>query len=256
MNQNQNPVVKLNFNDSYLAKFKEDNSIQDLLPYRVLDRMRIVHGTSKNELTDMGLGTVVSLPTKQVIAKKDEFFVGIPVFFFVEFIKRPDIKDTSGIQKFEKTFDPHNDIAKKALNPSTWNVKYGKDNEYTMNFIESLNFAIIIPRINNMLTVVPFMRAERSVGNTLISLLTLRKENNIHIPYWAQRVRFTSKKREKGPNIWFGLDVAIDTDQPCIEEKEIETYQKTHQGLKEEFAAKRISVVEDVEDISEAETNF
>jgi hypothetical protein len=108
----------------YLSKYIEhDDSLDSLKEHRIVPRVKIIQAMSDTQLKkDFGEGTVVVRPGDAMICKFEEepsSFDFVPIFFFAEWAKWADLRDTTGPMILERTHDPAHSVAVKAKNFDT-----------------------------------------------------------------------------------------------------------------------------------------
>lgn len=245
----------------YLQKYLEtDTSLDSMQQYRVVPRLKVVQGTSSEELqANAGIGAIVLTPGNTVVAalsddKKDRHsipFNFVPILFFTEFLKFRDLKDKEGgAMIMERTFDPGSELAKKAKDSKKRKEEYGepyKDKEtgqmrrFSAANVEALNFPGFIyspehPLKGQIVTLV-FQRGEFTVGTNFISSITMRR-----IPLWSQvYTLFTTFRPKSAEKKWWGID-AKPAEVPTIAGEEVEFFKTTHDELKAQWDKKMLVV--------------
>ncbi len=242
-------LVKTEGVPNYLEAYVEDDTSLDAMKeYRVLQRLKVVQNTSRSDLTDkFNFGDIIMSPGNILVgavnqkAKVTEDPVPfVPVFFFVEFCKWSDLEDTEASTILGRTFDPANEIARRARDPKTRFEKY-EDGKYVARYVEHLNFAGFIYQPHKLAgeaCVQTFSRGEFSRGRNFISGVTMRK-----VPLWAQIWLFTVGFREQSASRkWWGIDYSPPEDRSTIEEGEVEFFKAAHEEMKDLYEKQRLIV--------------
>lgn len=235
---------------NYLAAYvEEDKSLEDMKAYRVLQRLKVIQSTSNTELLDkFEPGDIILSPGQALIAAVDrksrqskEPFLFVPVFFFAEFCKWSDLDDKESATILGRSFDPTNEIAKRARDPKRRFEKYN-DGNYVARYVEHLNFAGFIygeHEFAREACVQTFSRGEFGRGRNFISAITLRKA----IPLWAQIWQFTVGFRDPTEKRkWWGMDFIAPEGENVIGEDEVEFHKAGHEELKDLYEKQRLIV--------------
>lgn len=254
-NDEPNEIVSVGGNappDWLTAYNEKDESLTDMAEYKVLSRLKVVQGLSKQELKEtFGEGAALLVPTNELIVKARESFKFVPVFFFVEFTKRSDLDDTASDFILQRSFDHESELANKARNADTRTEFYGPDEKFEAAYVESLCFAGFVygdHALANRLLVMPFERGEFTHGKTFVSAITLRK-----VPLWSQVWELHPELRDRGTRKWWGLDFRNPDSGNFIKSEEATAYQAFHDELKEDFRQQKLRI--DRSDEGEHETS-
>jgi hypothetical protein len=253
---------------SWLQNYQEvDNSFEGLEQYRVLPRLKIVQGTSNAKLQQsFNAGTVIIIPSMQVLAHSDESFRFVPIFGFTEFRLWSDLKDEQSPAIVERTFDKKSELAQKARDPSLRQEPYGDLDtktgmpRYSRRYVEHICFACMIHDRESPFygtpMVLEFARGEFGRGTQFVSSMMLRRYGGKPVPMFGQVWEATPAFRENGPQKkWWGLDINSPSDvDPYVTEEEFQFFADQHRSLRADFD-KKILVVNtvDAEDVAESE---
>lgn len=245
-------IVKMNAPasiPSYLAEHVEnDTSLVGMKEYRVVPRLKVIQTTAKQELLKLfDAGDVIIQPGAALVVKHEKSedhsapFLFVPVFFFVEFCKWADLKDSSSQTILARSFDLSSDIAKNARSEKTREEKYG-EGKFTARYCEHLNFLCFIYNEDNPLkgelVTLSFARGEFGTGTNFISTITIRKA-----PLWSQIFTAHTSYRDKGPDRkWWGIDVKPAEGTNFVPESEVQFFKDAHVEMKKLYDEKRIIV--------------
>lgn len=229
---------------SFLAKEMEvDTSLDAMKEYRVVPRIKIVQSTADQALLmEFDAGDMILQPGNVLVSKVDKKqqksspFLFVPTFFFPEYCKWSDLKDTESFTIMERSLDPTSELASKAKSSKNREEPYGDG--FVARYVEHLNFIGFIysgdHSLYRELIAMSFSRGEFSTGQNLISAIAMRK-----IPLWSQVWAINSKFKEKGVDRkWWGF--AYGSPQsineefgPFIGSEEVEFFKSSYEELKE-----------------------
>lgn len=244
---------------------ESDTTIADMAEYRVLPRFKVIQSTSASELLKVfDAGDLILSPGNAMVSKVNkkeqvsEPFLFVPVFFFVEFCKWSDLKDTESPVIMVRSFDPSSEVAKFSRDPNKRFEKY-KEDSYVARYAEHLNFAGFIYGEHGLsmeTAVMGFSRGEFTNGRNFISAISIRKA-----PLWSQVWSFQTGFRERGADRkWWGVDFSTDEDTSFITDDEVEFFKEQHAELKDLHAKAKLVVDHSDssarDDDEEAETDF
>ncbi len=242
-------MVKVEGVPNYLEEYiEEDDSLDAMKGYRVLQRLKVIQNTSRSDLTDrFNFGDIILSPGNILVAevnakeKLTKFpFPFVPVFFFAEFCKWSDIDDTEGQTIFDRSFDPASDVARRSRDPKLRFEKYN-DGKYVARYVEHLNFAGFIYQgheLHGEACVQSFSRGEFTRGRNFISAVAMRK-----IPLWSQVWNFTVGFREPSTSKkWWGFDHLPREENNVIEEEEVKFFKGQHEEMKDLYEKQRLVV--------------
>lgn len=244
-----------------------DDSFAGLEQYRILPRLKLVQGTSNAKLQQtFSAGTVIIIPSMQVLAEPNESFQFVPIFGFTEFRLWSDLKDETTPAILERTFDRKSELALKARDPNLRHEPYGDidkktgEPRYVRRYVEHICFACMIydresPFYGTPM-VIEFARGEFGRGTQFVSSMMLRRYGGRPVPMFGQVWEATPAFRENGPQKkWWGLDVNAPSEGgPYVTAEEFEFFRDQHQSLKADFD-KKILVVNtvDAEEVAASE---
>lgn len=166
--------------------------------------IKVVQGMSGEELIEeLGLGTVYIDPTMEVVAKKDESFVAIPIHYGSQFIRwAPRSSDESIL---DISNDPKGDLAKLCRDPKLRRQPLpsltgsGED-----RCLEHLNFVLLMRSASGeeCLAAVSFKSAEYKVGKQLASQIFTKQG----CPIYGQVFNVGISSRKNAQGTWYGLN--------------------------------------------------
>lgn len=258
---------------------QDDKSLAGLEQYVIRPRFKVMQAMSKQK-DQFPEGSVIVRPGDAVVAEKGETFSFVPLFFFTEFCKWADRKDTESPAIVARTFDPTSDIAKRSMNaeqreelyPESENVKDPKKQK-KYRYVQHFCFSGIIigdHPLQGTECVLSFEKGEFSQGRNFISAIKMRRQDinlsaaeieslpehaknlyarqedgtftgRVAVPLWAQRWRLSTKMRTKGENAWWGFDYTPD-EPAVIPEDLMESYRSKHLELAAAYEARRLVV--------------
>jgi hypothetical protein len=223
-------------------KSKSD-SMTLITNYVVPPRLKIMQKMRKAPLDrDFGLGDVVVMPMKQLIAAvgddgSSEAFPVVPVFFFPEYISINPIELSQLPMIRERSFDPRSKVAALAKNPDTRKQPHPDDNRYSIKNSEVLTFIVCISDpaspVYNLPISVSFSRGEYKYGQAFASGVRMR---NVDQCFGCQFEASSGvHKNEKFD--WYGLNINNPTKlqiSPWVDDPQQFAY---YEGLYTKFAA-------------------
>lgn len=237
---------------SWLANYsQEDTSLAGMASMRVLQRVRVLQGMSPKPLRDQfgGEGAVILMPAQQLIAKRDQSFLFIPLLFFKEWIAWADRKDKNTKNAIlERSFDENSALAVKANNADKRKETYSiNGSEFIRTNVEHLNFAGILvnhPQLDNQPIVLGFAKGEWSTGKKYVNQILMRRDAGRTVPLWAQRWEFVvASHKNKNDQEWNALEPRNPTDgQLLISEEMGPTMQALHRQLAEDHKNRAMMV--------------
>lgn len=228
---------------NYVAK---DHSTDLMDEYRILPRLKIIQGLTKPELkAEFGEGAVVIVPGAQLVCPNDGSFDFVPLFFFPEYIKWADRRDSSQNAIVEKTLDKSSELANICRDPERRTEPYGQQNKkgeqpWEYRYVEHLCFVGLIRGTNDPV-VLSFQRGDFGVGRSLISMIKMRRIDGEQAPIWSQVYRLSPNQRNRNGNQWWGLDPS-QADEPWINEEEADMFLALHDGLRKDYDKKTLGV--------------
>jgi hypothetical protein len=256
---------------NFLAQYiEEDDSLDSLQEHRIVPRFKIIQATSDSELTEnFGIGSVIVRPGDSLISKfKEEpkSFEFVPLFFFVEWAKWRDLKDT-GPMILERSHDPSSYLAenskdaktRKELYPNQSEALPEKEKKY-YSYVEHLRFIGLIygdhPLAGTPVTL-SFERGEYMQGKNFISAVTLRRQvvngKPSKIPLWSQVWKLsTIHHTPDATRKWYGFKFEA-ADTPVINQEEAADMKALHLEFKELFEKQRLMVQDEEDDTISAD---
>lgn len=259
-------VVPGTVDGNFLAEHVEqDHSLEGMEPYRIFPRFKIVQSSSEAELKDkFPEKTVMLRPGDSVVlrhdAKDGESFSFVPHFFFVEFTKMSDRRDTDAPMILERSFDPDSRLAVCARDKEKRHEIYEGDEDKPdkkqkkYRYVEHLRFPGMIYG-NSPLAGVPvvlsFEKGEFGQGRNFISAIKLRRmrvdDAMTGVPLWAQVWDLTVGLRQGTEGQWYGFDFTP-SESPMIAPEHVEEMRGYHMDLLQAHNSQRIRVDGDEED--------
>jgi hypothetical protein len=245
------------------AETDQGGSLAGTEKYRVLSRVKVIQGTSKEELQNTyGIGGVILVPDMERVCKgpqaegateAEKSFKFVPMLFFNEFTVQNDLKDTASPFIAERTFNDNSEIAKKARSADTRQERYGEldpntqQPKFQRRFVEHLCFIGVIYDHKHPLAGRPicitFEKGEFGTGTRFITAFRNRRAGGHPVPLWAQVWCFRPKLRQRGTNSWRGLDFFNPpADELYIRQEEGPTFKEWHNRLSEELKEERLRV--------------
>lgn len=252
---------------SLIAKMaKEDTSLEGLKEHRVVPRLKIIQGSSGQELRDQfGAGSVIIRPGDQLVchfAKDSSMddqvtsFQFVPLFFFVEFAKWQDLKSAGqGANVITRTFDDTSEVAKRCRNKDLrFELYEGHGNlpeaeQRYYRYVEHFRFVGCIYGdhiLSDVPVVLSFERGEFGQGKNFISAASLRRVQNegemISVPLWMQVWEFSTIYHDPTPDKkWYGFRFS---PAPLIETDHVAKMKERHEEFKSLFQKQRLTVDE------------
>lgn len=243
-------VVKVEAPSWLPAKSAEpDSSLETMQEYRILPRIKVIQATSHQDLIDdFGIGTAILSPGNAQLADKNEQFLFVPVFFFVEFCLWSDLKDKSTPSILERTYDKTSELARRSKDKKLREQIYEggtAEKPFKRRYVEHLNFAGFVygeHPLEGTGVVAGFSRGEYYTGTGFINSIQMRRIGGIQVPLWAQVWKFGAAYRNPSDDQkWWGLDVK-NPEVPYITDEEGEFYKAQHEELKALHAAQALYV--------------
>lgn len=259
---------------NFLVQHQEDVGMAGMEEYRILARAKIIQGMTKQELKEkFGEGTAIIRPGDVVMCKPtksgeqqtpEHSFLFVPLFFFAEYAKWGDLRDTDGPMIVERSFDPTSRLKELADDPDQRFELYpgeeGREKPKQYRYVHHLRFAGVIygdHPASGAPVVVSFERGEYFNGTNFISAVRMRKRKVqvdgedvlMKVPLWAQVWKFsTSHRPRKEGGGWFGFNFSApdeDESDSVIQNSESEEMAKMHQEFVELHEKNRLRVKDD-----------
>ena len=236
--------------DWLVAYADEDKSLVEASKYRVLNRLKIIQGSSSSELKKKhGEGAVILSPGNVLVAGVGEKFTFVGLMMFTEWCTWSDINDKASPSILDRSFDPTCDIAKKAAVKETRFEEYeGSSNAakpFNMRHVEHINIAGVIYNPEHPLhgqpTTLSYARGEFGTGRTFLSACMMRKVQGKQVPLYCQVWDFSTSLRDLNDNEWYGYDHSP-PESPYIKREEVEVFKAMHEQLADDYAKNRIRV--------------
>jgi len=240
-----------------LLKFVgEDMSLAALKEYVIVPFCKTVQGMSAQELKDEhGEGAVVLQPGGVKIGDRNKTFLFVPIFFYTEFRKWADRKDTAQMI-VESTYDPTSPVAKKARDHELWNEVYEEDvalpedKQKKYRYVEHLCFIgkIYSGDQKDTQCMISFQKGDFRIGRSFASGAQMRKvdtgEGLVQVPLWAQVWEMKVSLRDKNDNKWWGIDPCNPGEgvSPVIDPELYAAHSQAYKDLAEAHATNRLKV--------------
>lgn len=248
-------LVEVNNDYGFLTEYQEaDASMDALSQYRIVPRCKVIQAMSDSSLKDQfGEGSAIVSPGGMLIAEKGDPFHFVPLFFFTEFIKWRDRKDSSGNAIMERTFDQGSELAAYARDPER---RHEKDGKFVHRYCEHLNFVgtVYNGKDEPEPIILGFARGDFGKGKQWASAIQMRRAGGRPVPLWAQVWRFHTVLNQGTEGDWYQL--RFDSpEQPVINQEHVETMRELHEMLKKDFESNRLVADHSESDEEEGETS-
>lgn len=208
---------------SFMQGTYEDTGLQLLSQYAQPPRMKLRQPTARPPLSDAAAeGSVVLMPSMQIVASKEEAFYVVPVFFYPEWcVFNPlSMNDLPTIR--ERTLDPDSEIAARSRNPDTRHAPVpGHEADFNadgkkrkrLEYREHLNFIfeLVGGDLNGVEFVATFAKGEHRTGRMLASSIQMRARSS-NVNAYGLVFEAKCKQRSNDSGVWYGLDFTIPTD--------------------------------------------
>jgi len=254
-------IVKVAGSANWLASVaQEDSSLAGLQAHVIVPRMKLIQQMTDEVLKkQFGEGTCIVRPGDTVLAPPGETFFFVPLFFFVEYCKWADRKDTSNPMIIARSFDPSSDIAKRSQNSELRFEIYAEDlkvkpeKQRRYRYVEHYNFVGVVFGEHDLAgteVTLSFSRGEHGQGKNFITACTMRRQEvetesgstaRVPVPLWAQVWALSPSLRERNDQKWYGLDF-LPGEPAIIPEELVEKHQTRHLELKEAYDQRRLVV--------------
>lgn len=203
--------------------------------------IRVVQKTSREELVaQFGAGTAILEESGVGLARfEGESFTAVPVYAWREFSKLRDPRDTADGFVVDRTFDPVSEIAHKASDWSTRFEAYPGDDSKHYQFIEALNFALVIESGEGVgkVCVASFAKGSRKIGVALSRHVNRFAAEPNRLAIYAHRLEmFVGKRTNKQGQAWFVLDWK-QASEPFTSEDDVARYHELYEQLASSYRA-------------------
>jgi hypothetical protein len=239
-------------------------------------RLKIVQNQRKEKYKKFDPGTALLVPQCIELAKKNEPFYVVPVFFHMEWTCMNPLETSATLDMFrERTTDPNSETARKARDaklrksekcPEMPKSKDGKD--LFLHYVEHFVFIMMLVQnksFSGMPLTISFQRGEWGVGNGLLLKLKARGADIFGCVFEC-RVPEKERHDDKSGGDWYGLDIDNPSSPGCPAPyvRSIDEYkqlEELHDQLAAQFARGELMSdlgQEDVDEVSTAagETKF
>lgn len=215
---------------------QNDASLEGIVERRVVPRVKIIQQMSDTKIKQQhGEGSAVLPQAGLKLANAGESFLFVPIFFFPEWIKWGDRRDSNTPAIQERTFDPNTALARRAQSSEDRYEDYGpppKKNDRPLQFryVEHLNFVGMLYGDNGeqLPIVISFSRGEHYAGRNFCTAITMRRVGKAIAPLWSQVWKMTVNLRERDGNKWYGIDVSNPDEgtSPWVREDEADEFRQ------------------------------
>jgi len=264
-------LTKVSGVEALLKYSQDDKSLSSLNEYVIVPFVKIIQGQTDQTLKDtFGEGSAILRPGDSFISKREEKFHFVPLFFYTQFRKWGDRKDTQMI--YDTSYDPTSVTAKKSRDAKQWSEVYEEDinkspaDQRKFRYVEHLCFVGTIygaHPLSGTQCLISFQKGDFFKGRSFATGISMRKQEiidgenkkKISVPLWAQVWQFTISKRTKNGNSWWGFDTANPDEgvSPMITADEFESFCASYTKLAEAFKANLLVVDGDDSGIEEVE---
>jgi hypothetical protein len=239
----------------------QDNSLASLQAHVIVPRLKIIQQMTAKDLKDKvgGDGTVCIRPGDEVVAALEEPFLFTPRFFYSEYNKWADRKDTESNRILARSFDPASDIAKRAADTNRRKEVYPdqekkpEDKKLYYTYVHHFCWFGVIygeHELSGNEVVLSMERGEYGNGRQFITAISGRKfipdgaDKKIPVPLWGQVWELNSKIRPpKNGNQWYGFEFRAPKDRPAIiKDDEAEHAQAEYLRLSQLHEERRLQV--------------
>ena len=262
----ESAIKKVEGDPTFLSKYiQDDHSLDGMQEYRVLPVLKVVQSMSDREQKEkVGQGSCIIRPGDTILCSGQESFQVVPLYFWVDFAKWSDLKDTDSPNVMARSDSPVSDIAKLSRDPDKRLEVYPGDEAKPSSdrrhyrYVEHLRFVVMVygeHDFSGQVATLTFERGEFFTGKNFISAIQMRKtrvgDDMVPVPLWAQVWQLSVGFRDRGARKWYGIDFAA-ADQNTILESEAPQFQAAFMEYKELQDKARLRV--DDEDLPEGET--
>ena len=211
-----------------------------LSSYQQLSFIKTIQSTVTDQtlLDDFGVGAVVMMPERVLVAASEAPFTANTLYFWPSYEQWRDLKDKSGGPIEAQTLDANSDIGKKCKVPR-YSEPYPNDPQMVYKFTTCLNFLVQIEdgEAKGMRGVLPFRRGGIATGNRLRGYL-LRRGG----PIWSNVVTFaTGPQKNRDGQRWHQVDF---TDARFVEETRCDELSELYDEAKRSHEAMMIGMAD------------
>jgi len=237
---------------AHLQSYTEDNTLEAVSQHVVLPRLKVIQGTSDGTLKKNvgGDGAVILRPGDQRLATPEEPFLVVPIFFWVDYYKRSDLRDTELPLTVEHTLDPYSPLARRCMLPDKRKEVYpGQEDRpkaMCFTYIQRFNYIVALyhnEKFHDTMAAMQFQVGEFYQGTNFNSAVKMRGE-----PMWGQVWQIRSAFREPSADKkWWGLDFSDpeDGDPLFISPEEVDTYCEMYKAISQKHAEKLMVIEEE-----------
>lgn len=216
---------------------KEDTGLEGMEQYLSPPRLKVCQPSRKEEFKGFDEGTVLVIPSKEVVCVEGEFFIYTPIYTFDQFCVHNPWKTRETLPMIrESTYDPESEIAQKSRNFIREACPEMPSEE--IRYVTHINTFIYIhhvPALENTPVLWSQFMGEWRAGRRMLDLLAARCSNGTPI-YGCKLMGTVNLRRDKG-NEWYGIDStnpSADYDgKPWVEDAQLfEQLKELRQTLK------------------------
>lgn len=237
---------------AFLQGDVKDTALSLLSQYAQPPRMKLRQPTARSPLSDVAPeGSVVLMPSMQILASLEEEFYVIPVFFYPEWcifnpLNMPELPTIR-----ERSLDPKSEIAVKSRKPETrfapvpgFEADFNSQKPKRLSYREHLNFIFQLQggELDGTQFVATFAKAEHKTGRTLSSNIQMRTKSSRVNP-WGQVYAAKSVKRTNKDGVWYGLNLTLPTSgvSPYVQSAEqYKWLEESHNELYKAWESKQL----------------
>lgn len=221
------------------AEANVDFGTSEMNKYAKPPRLKIIQAmTSKPFKPPFADRDAIVVPQMIKIGDPSKPISFTPVYFFVSWAcwnpaqMKSTLPATRGF-----TFDPNDDIAKKAK--KFVSEPCPENPEFKVTYCEHLNYFFMIHGVEELIDIpiaASFFRGEYTTGQNLIGLIQTRKA-----PVYACRFQAVVADHEGKKGNWYGFDF-INDGEMWVTEKQYAKYSKLYNDLKEAVEARQVEI--------------
>lgn len=217
---------------AYLQNEGQDGDLAEMSKFTRPPMLKVVQSQSDAALVEQfGVGSVIMLPSKTLVMKKDGEFFFTPLLFKPSWMTWNPYALRGTLPNIAAFTENYNDpLAKKARNQAEWEEEVMIDGRpVKQRHVEHLNFIIQIEDERFQLPVMmSFSRGSWIHGSTFLSSLQMRSAPKMYSTRWVARV--TVDRNQMGT--WHALEISNPPSNPWVSEANFEVLKKRAQMLK------------------------
>lgn len=231
----------------------KDISLEAMKGYRLIPRVAIVQAMSKEELKAIGNeGCVINTGNKSVIAGPGVEFKVVPLFFHINWLRLPDLKDLQG--SISETKDPNDIIAIKARKKETRIEVYPNNPANKYIYCENFNFICMIygdHAFAGSMICIPFNRGEHYTGimwsNKIMTRFIPGMPGQVAKSFSQVYTLRTTNHKNKVGQAWKGFEF-VDALPMFIRQEEYEAFKAAHLSIVDAYSASSLGTNYDTQE--------